>query len=462
MCSKRNTPIGVNSTPYCSNAHHGPRPIAATGNVARAPSPPLLEPRSRDGDPRGRWRSSDQTIGLAPVDRGREVLHASNETGSARSSPLRGWPGPTPEPAWLSCRMGSLTQRDFERVLDIVRELTAVRDPDEFSRTVVRLIADAVPSDVVTINEVDPEAGRTVYTAEPELFSVPPDSAGHLASQAGHHPLIRHFLATGDGSAHRISDFWTREEFHASPLYELLYQPMGVEYQMSVGLPTPRPIVVGLALSRSDFDFSERDRSVLNVLRPHLVQAWFNAKDQGDLRSALSAARDAISDSGAGLIVLSDPLHELTPGALVSLYRSFGKPAETSPLPARVLRWLTIQQSRLDGRGPIELLRPLHAEIAGRRVTLRYLPGQEGRPGALLQREEQRGPRRRSLDALGLSPREAEIVEQVIRGGTNATIGETLHLSPTTVKKHLDNIYTKLGIRGRGRLTAFVLDVLER
>jgi DNA-binding CsgD family transcriptional regulator len=104
----------------------------------------------------------------------------------------------------------------------------------------------------------------------------------------------------------------------------------------------------------------------------------------------------------------------------------------------------------------------LHAGIAGRRVTLRYLPSQEGRPGAVLQREEPHGPRRRSLDALGLSPREAEIVDQVIRGGTNATIGEALHLSPTTVKKHLDNIYTKLGIRGRGRLTAFVLDVLER
>jgi hypothetical protein len=31
-----------------------------------------------------------------------------------------------------------------------------------------------------------------------------------------------------------------------------------------------------------------------------------------------------------------------------------------------------------------------------------------------------------------------------------------------TIKKHLDNIYVKLGVRGRGRLTAFVRDVLER
>jgi DNA-binding CsgD family transcriptional regulator len=41
-------------------------------------------------------------------------------------------------------------------------------------------------------------------------------------------------------------------------------------------------------------------------------------------------------------------------------------------------------------------------------------------------------------------------------------IGQALHVSPNTVKKHLDNIYVKLGVRGRGRLTAFVLDILER
>jgi DNA-binding NarL/FixJ family response regulator len=37
-----------------------------------------------------------------------------------------------------------------------------------------------------------------------------------------------------------------------------------------------------------------------------------------------------------------------------------------------------------------------------------------------------------------------------------------LHVSAGTVKKHLDNIYSKLGVHGRGRLTAFVLDALER
>jgi DNA-binding CsgD family transcriptional regulator len=63
---------------------------------------------------------------------------------------------------------------------------------------------------------------------------------------------------------------------------------------------------------------------------------------------------------------------------------------------------------------------------------------------------------------LGLTARETEIVALVIKGETNVAIGQALHVSPNTVKKHLDNIYVKLGVRGRGRLTAFVLDILDR
>jgi DNA-binding CsgD family transcriptional regulator len=358
--------------------------------------------------------------------------------------------------------MVRLGRSDLEGVLGVVRVVAGARDPDEFSRAVITEIAALIPSDVVTINEVDPEAGRTVYLAEPASFVMAPDTDELLAALADQHPLIHNFTSTGDGSAYRISDFWTQDEFHASPIYELLYGPMGVEYQIAVALPAPRPVVVGIAASRRDTDFSERDRAVLNMLRPHLVQAWYNAKDQGHLRALLSAASDATADSGAGLIVLADPPHEVTPGALLSLYRFFGRPTSPSALPARVGRWMASQRSQLDGQGSLELLKPLQAEIDGRRVVLRYLPGQPGHPGALLLREERRRPQPRSLDALGLTAREAEIVGWVITGETNAMIGATLHVSPTTVKKHLDNIYVKLGVRGRGRLTAFVLDVLER
>jgi ATP/maltotriose-dependent transcriptional regulator MalT len=95
-------------------------------------------------------------------------------------------------------------------------------------------------------------------------------------------------------------------------------------------------------------------------------------------------------------------------------------------------------------------------------MLLRDLPGRAPYPPALLLREERRRLRRKNLDALVLAAREAEIVDHVIKGETNAAIGQALHVSPTTIRKHLDNVYVKLGVRGPGRLTAFVLDILER
>ena len=49
-----------------------------------------------------------------------------------------------------------------------------------------------------------------------------------------------------------------------------------------------------------------------------------------------------------------------------------------------------------------------------------------------------------------LSPREVEILRMVARGAGNKEVSETLHLSETTVKRHLSNVYDKLGVRTRG------------
>jgi DNA-binding CsgD family transcriptional regulator len=54
-----------------------------------------------------------------------------------------------------------------------------------------------------------------------------------------------------------------------------------------------------------------------------------------------------------------------------------------------------------------------------------------------------------AVEVSQLTPREAEIVELVAAGLTNAVIAERLWISPGTVKKHLENIYAKLGVANR-------------
>jgi DNA-binding CsgD family transcriptional regulator len=54
--------------------------------------------------------------------------------------------------------------------------------------------------------------------------------------------------------------------------------------------------------------------------------------------------------------------------------------------------------------------------------------------------------------AYGLSPREREIVDLVLRGASRKQIAATLYISEYTVHDHLSNVFDKVGVRGREAL----------
>jgi DNA-binding NarL/FixJ family response regulator len=71
---------------------------------------------------------------------------------------------------------------------------------------------------------------------------------------------------------------------------------------------------------------------------------------------------------------------------------------------------------------------------------------------------------RGSLERLGeeptmgtLSERETEVLVLAARGLSNERIAEHLHLAPSTVKRHLANIYLKIGVRSRSEAVRMAL-----
>ncbi|MFN8662185.1 MAG: LuxR C-terminal-related transcriptional regulator [Thermomicrobiales bacterium] len=57
----------------------------------------------------------------------------------------------------------------------------------------------------------------------------------------------------------------------------------------------------------------------------------------------------------------------------------------------------------------------------------------------------------------GLTPREVEILRLIAAGRVNREVADELFISPATVARHIANIYLKLDVDSRAKLTAFAL-----
>ena len=69
-----------------------------------------------------------------------------------------------------------------------------------------------------------------------------------------------------------MADVIGRSRYHALPVYHEYFKPVGLDYILDMGLSAVRTQYRSLILlrGRNVPDFSERDRSVLELLRPHL------------------------------------------------------------------------------------------------------------------------------------------------------------------------------------------------
>jgi DNA-binding NarL/FixJ family response regulator len=97
--------------------------------------------------------------------------------------------------------------------------------------------------------------------------------------------------------------------------------------------------------------------------------------------------------------------------------------------------------------GPSQILQCIRAVRAGGCWPKKQLTTQRG----AIRRETAK----RSLWPRGLTPLEAEVATLAGRGLRNLEIGNTLNVSPATVKVRLYRVYQKLGLSGRPALIAY-------
>jgi hypothetical protein len=86
------------------------------------------------------------------------------------------------------------------------------------------------------------------------------------------HPTWNGVIRDRLESSVKISDFVSRDEWQRTDLYNHIFRPRGQNHQLAFITLGETP-QLGVALNRSTRDFSEEERSVLDLLKPHLFQA---------------------------------------------------------------------------------------------------------------------------------------------------------------------------------------------
>jgi DNA-binding CsgD family transcriptional regulator len=343
-------------------------------------------------------------------------------------------------------------------VTTVVEAIAEVEDPADFGLVALRALVSVVPFDVGSFNEIDPDVPLAVFSALPDdTRDAPPadlDDFGRLVQQ---NPILQHQQATADGSARRLSDFMSPEELHGLELYQRVYKPRGVEFQVAVGLTAKAPLIIAFALNREHEDFSDEEVDLLDHLRPHLIQGYRNVQAMAALRSI----DGALAEVGRAVIVLGSHrvVGEAPPWALQAIEEHFGARSAFG-LPPLVWAWVEEERRNSFDDGRPRIHQPLASVVGDRQVVLRFVSGTPGRADALVvdEREPQRGTA--ELRRLGLTAREADLLWLLTRGEETVEVGRQLGVATATVNKHLQNIYRKLGVTNRTAAVAAATDAL--
>jgi DNA-binding CsgD family transcriptional regulator len=320
------------------------------------------------------------------------------------------------------------------------QSLVELEDLASFRTELPARMRGLVDCEIASYNEIGSGPEDVLVNADPAM---PVDRGGMYEAFAElimQNPLAAHFQRTGDDRALRMSDFISSRKLHQLDLYDLVYRHIATEYQLAFTVPV-RGRLVGVAVSRAARDFSDTELALFEAAKHVALSVHRNLDDRARLEVILRGL-DEVEDGPLAVLLVEaggrlSAAHDRAERLLSELS------AEEAAVEA-LSAWVAVQRRR-DSLADSE---PLTLSIAGGELLARYIRGAPGNPDAVAVRLP-RAPQAQPLRTLGLTRRQAEVLDLLWQGSTNADIAHALSISEHTVRHHLENIYRQLGVKSR-------------
>jgi DNA-binding CsgD family transcriptional regulator len=345
--------------------------------------------------------------------------------------------------------MPRLRLRDLRALHTCLRQSYAVRDLAAFPHHIVDALRDVVPADWVWYNEANPAKNRITWVIDP-LDTFP--GAERVFAECMHeHPCLLEAGRVPNGQSWHLSDFLPRARLHQLRIYNEFYRRRGIEYQLGIRLAASPSCVIAVGVNRGPHrrDFAGDHALCMDVLGPHLVEAYRNAEAFTQFREELRQVR-RIEDLARGLVVVEGGrVTWISPRARQLLEKYVGwSSRRAGALPEILSTWMAYQHDLLARDDEVPLpRRPLLIDRGAHCLRVRLLA--DARRSLLLLDERPGDIEPAALAKLGLTQRETQVLNWVAHGKTNEVIATILGARPSTIAKHLEHIFRKLGVETR-------------
>jgi DNA-binding CsgD family transcriptional regulator len=253
----------------------------------------------------------------------------------------------------------------------------------------------------------------------------------------------------------------TKGELARSERYREMLAPMDLGDELRAAL------VVGskcwgfmcLHRERSGPNFTPAEAAFLAKIAPYLAEGLRNALLIGDSRATIP------QPEAPGLVLLADDLSlvAITPAAegwVAEVAKSAWPSALELPdaVYAVAARLLALERG---GHAPPDLMPRIRLRTASGRWLVLHASRlrtteAEGQIAVIFEEAHPSEIAPLIVDAYGLTKREGEITQLVVRGLSTAEVSEQLHITPNTVRDHFKSIFDKVGVHSRRELVGQV------